>query len=220
MSSAFQGTRASALSFAINEVWLRQQNVRFEYDLTRGAAGRKLSIEQRSLCVPTYAFTIQKLSDAAGVGVESIRYYQRRGLLAEPARVEGGFRAYSGVHVQRLRFIKRAQELGYSLDDVGELMTLSGNRDRARIQALTRNRLADIRERIVHLQAMALALTTMAQGCEKAAPEDECPIIAALTRPPDHANGQSTSRRTPKDAVVRTGLAARPAKRLSKAATA
>jgi len=64
--------------------------------------------------LPTHAFTIRKLADAAGVGVEAVRYYQRLGLLAEPAREGGGFREYSGDDLRRLRFIKRAQELGFS----------------------------------------------------------------------------------------------------------
>ena len=75
--------------------------------------------------MPTHAFTISKLAAAAGVNIETVRYYQRRGLIEEPTRVDNGFRAYDGTHLQRLLFIKRAQELGFSLDDAAVLTTLS-----------------------------------------------------------------------------------------------
>src|SRR2546427_203777 len=97
--------------------------------------------------MPTHAFTIRKLADAAGVGVEAVRYYQRGGLLAAPDRVDGGFRQYSEDDVRRLRFIKRAQALGYSLEDIAELMSLSTKRDRLRVREITRERIAEIRER-------------------------------------------------------------------------
>ena len=150
--------------------------------------------------MPTHAFTIRKLSDASGVGIEAIRYYQRRGLLAEPVRVEGGFRAYSAMDVRRLRFIKRAQELGYSLDDAAELMTLSRDSDRSRVRALTDARVAEIRERIAHLEAIAHALADMTNQCGRSDAVDECPIIAALTPPVDPSGAGKTlkgsSRRT------------------------
>ena len=92
--------------------------------------------------MPTHAFTIRKLADAAGVGVEAVRYYQRGGLLAAPDRVDGGFRQYSEDDVRRLRFIKRAQALGYSLEDIAELMSLSTKRDRLRVREITRERIA------------------------------------------------------------------------------
>lgn len=130
--------------------------------------------------MPTRAFTIRKLADAAGVGVEAVRYYQGRGLLAEPPRVAGGFREYSADDVQRLRFIKRAQELGFSLDDVAELLSLSAERDQVRARELTRRRVGEIRERINHLAAMASALENLADRCACTPKSQSCPIIAAL----------------------------------------
>lgn len=134
--------------------------------------------------MPTRAFTIRKLAAAAGVGVEAVRYYQGRGLLAEPPRVAGGFREYSAEDVQRLRFIKRAQELGFALDDVAELLSLSAERDQVRARELTRRRAAEIRERINHLAAMATALEGLADCCACAPKSQSCPIIAALAADP------------------------------------
>ena len=130
--------------------------------------------------MPSHAFTISKLADAAGIGVEAVRYYQRRGLLAQPGRAEGSFREYSPTDVQRLQFIKRAQELGFTLEDVAELVSLSAEPDKQRVRAVTQRRVSEIRERVRNLQAMASALEGLASCCEKAAPTDACPIIAAL----------------------------------------
>lgn len=134
--------------------------------------------------MPTRAFTIRKLADAAGVGVEAVRYYQGRGLLHEPQRVAGGFREYSADDVQRLRFIKRAQELGFSLDVVAELVSLSAERDQVHVRELTRRRVAEIRERITRLESMASALEGLVSCCARAPQSQPCPIIAALTTDP------------------------------------
>jgi len=130
--------------------------------------------------VPTLAFTIQKLADAAGVGVEAVRYYQRRGLLRQPERIEGGFREYTQADVDRLRFIKRGQELGFSLDDIAELTALSSERNRSRVRALTRLRVAEIRGRIAQLESVAAALEGLAETCSRTPQARACPIIAAL----------------------------------------
>lgn len=130
--------------------------------------------------MPTHAFTISKLAEAAGVTVETVRYYQRRGLLDEPARVEGGFRAYDAGHLQRLQFIRRALELGFSLDDAAELSSLSQSPDRKRLRAVATERAADIRKKIAELGAMAAALENLAETCHRTSPDHTCPIIAAL----------------------------------------
>ena len=130
--------------------------------------------------MPTHAFTISKLANSAGVNIETIRYYQRRGLLEEPARVDGGFRAYDESHLQRLLFIKRAQDLGFSLNDAAELTTLSQSADRKRLREVARTRAADIRERIAQLDAMARALEHLADTCQHTRPDAACPIVAAL----------------------------------------
>lgn len=131
--------------------------------------------------MPTYAFTIRKLADTAGVGVEAVRYYQRSGLLAAPNRVDGGFRQYSSDDVRRLRFIKRSQALGYSLEDIAQLLSLSTTRDQLRVREITRQRVAEIRERMADLQSMASALENLADCCAQAPEGSACSIIAALT---------------------------------------
>jgi MerR family mercuric resistance operon transcriptional regulator len=149
--------------------------------------------------VPTRAFTIQKLAVAVGVGVEAVRYYQRRGVLAEPERVEGGFREYTQAHVDRLRFIKRGQELGFSLDDIGELLSLSWDKNRTRVRDLTKLRVAEIRARIAQLESMAAALEGLADTCRRNSRSQGCPIIAALASESGtrtHSSRSSTSSRS------------------------
>jgi MerR family mercuric resistance operon transcriptional regulator len=131
--------------------------------------------------MPTRAFTIRKLADAADVGVETVRYYQQRGLLAAPERADGGFREYSENDVLRLRFIKRAQALGFSLEDITELVSLSATHDQVRVRQITRDRVLEIRERIADLQSMAHALEGLADCCVNAPAASTCPIIEALT---------------------------------------
>jgi len=130
--------------------------------------------------MPTRAFTIRKLADAAGVGVEAVRYYQRRGLLPEPDRLERGFREYTQADVDRLRFIKRGQELGFSLDDIAQLTSLSSDTNRTRVRALTKLRVTEIRERIAQLESVAAALEGLAETCSRTPRAQACPIIAAL----------------------------------------
>lgn len=130
--------------------------------------------------MPTHAFTISKLAQAAGVNIETVRYYQRRGLLEEPTRVDGGFRSYDARHLQQLQFIRRALELGFSLDDAAELSSLSQAPDRERLRGVARSRAADIRQRIAELDAMASALENLAETCHRTAPDAACPIMAAL----------------------------------------
>jgi MerR family mercuric resistance operon transcriptional regulator len=148
--------------------------------------------------MPTRAFTIRKLADAADVGVETVRYYQQRGLLAAPDRPDGGFREYSENDVLRLRFIKRAQALGFSLEDIAELVSLSATRDQRRVRQITRDRVAEIRQRVADLQSMAQALEALADCCAKAPKAAACPIIAALT-------ANQVARTVTTDAVQPTG---------------
>jgi len=130
--------------------------------------------------MPSNAFTISKVADAVGVNIETIRYYQRRGLIDEPSRTNGGFRAYGQAHVLRLQFIKRAQELGFSLDDAAELLSISQTTDRRRVREVTRSRVIDIRQRIAKLQSIADALENLCDCCARTSPEAACPIVAAL----------------------------------------
>ena len=130
--------------------------------------------------MPSHAFTIGKLADVANVTVETIRYYQRRGLIKEPLKKTGGFRSYDENHVQRLQFIKRAQELGFSLNDIEELLSLSQGINRERLREIIRIRLADIQQKIIQLESIASALKGLADCCKQTKLDDPCPIIAAL----------------------------------------
>lgn len=129
------------------------------------------------------ALTIGKLAREGGVGVETVRYYQRRGLLATPDRPagwgEGSVRRYSNEDVRRLRFIRTAQGAGFTLDEIAELLSLDASDDRPRARALASERIEALDFRIAELTAARNALARLAQSCatEDAGP---CPIIAAF----------------------------------------
>ena len=122
--------------------------------------------------------TIKRLADAGGVGVETIRYYQRRGLLAEPPRA-GAVRRYGAADLRRLLFVRRAQAAGFTLDEIGELLALDSSEDRPRVRALARERLAALEARIAELEAARAALTRLAAACA-AGTKGPCPILEAF----------------------------------------
>jgi MerR family mercuric resistance operon transcriptional regulator len=123
--------------------------------------------------------TIGGLAHAAGVGVETVRYYQRRGLLPEPARPPGEVRRYGEADVERLRFIRSAQAAGFTLNEIKELIDLDASDDRARARELAQSRVAAIDEKIAELQEARDALATLATACarKRAGP---CPILKAF----------------------------------------
>jgi MerR family mercuric resistance operon transcriptional regulator len=125
--------------------------------------------------------TIGKLAKAAGVNIETIRYYQRRGLLDEPTKPMGGHRHYSADDVERLRFIKRAQALGFTLSEVGGLLTLEACACKE-TQALAAHKLAMIEQKMAHLAAMRQVLGELVQQCDSGNDDAACPIINALAR--------------------------------------
>jgi MerR family mercuric resistance operon transcriptional regulator len=126
--------------------------------------------------------TIGKVAKAAGIGVETIRFYERRGLLAEPLRSDSGYRLYPKSTVHRLRFIRRAKSLGFTLAEIGELLSYSASpaagcqdvRDRARVK------IVDIDDRVSQLLAMKKALEGLVEQCSGVGPATECPILEAL----------------------------------------
>jgi MerR family mercuric resistance operon transcriptional regulator len=121
---------------------------------------------------------ISALAKAGGVGVETVRYYQRRGLLAEPARA-GGVRRYDAQDARRLRFIRAAQEAGFTLAEIGELLALDAGEDRARARELARARITAIDVQMAKLTAARAALEGLAESC--AAGEGKgCPILGAF----------------------------------------
>ncbi len=123
--------------------------------------------------------TIGKLADAAGVNVETIRYYQRRGLLEEPAKPLNGQRRYSLELAKRVRFIKRAQALGFTLAEVGQLLLLNEARSCKTTRTLAAHKLELIDEKMADLRAVRQALGKLVQQCD-AGDGAKCPIIDAL----------------------------------------
>ena len=128
----------------------------------------------------TTELTIGRLADEAGVNVETIRYYQRRGLMAEPNRPASGHRRYPPDAIRRVRFIKRAQLLGFTLDEVGSLLELDEAGTCAETRELTARKLQVIEKKLADLKAMRKALTALLRQCAAGATKGNCPIIHAL----------------------------------------
>jgi len=139
---------------------------------------------------------IGTLARAAGVGIETIRYYQRRRLLGTPARALGGQRSYPPEFVDRVRFIKRAQALGFSLDDVAALLQLNDGTGHVRARQLASARLAEFESRVADLAAMRDVLAKLIRHCEHTEGRVPCPIIATLLHD-DAPARQRPSRRAP-----------------------
>ncbi len=128
--------------------------------------------------------TIAKLAREGGVGVETVRYYQRRGLMTEPKRPSGSglgghVRRYGGDDVRRLRFIKAAQSAGFTLEEIGALLALDATDDRPRAHDLARARIAALDAKIADLQAARAALTRLADRCASG-DSGPCPILTAF----------------------------------------
>jgi MerR family transcriptional regulator, mercuric resistance operon regulatory protein len=124
------------------------------------------------------AMTIGKLATAGGVGVETVRFYQRRGLLAEPDR-NGSVRRYDQSALSRLRFIRAAQAGGFTLAEIAELLALDATEERMRAQELASTRIKEIDKKIVALMAARRSLRRLADECAKGG-EQRCPIIGAF----------------------------------------
>ena len=126
------------------------------------------------------AMSIGMLAKSADVSVETVRYYQRRGLLCVPSR-DGRIRRYDAEDVRRLRFVRHAQSAGFTLDEIGELLALDATDDRERARQLAVQRLRQIDERIAELQEARAALAQLARSCAKGK-SGPCPIITAFDR--------------------------------------
>lgn len=124
--------------------------------------------------------TIGTLARRAGVNVETIRYYQRRGLVPEPVKPLGGIRNYAPEHVQRLRFIRRAQQLGFTLEEVADLLSLEDGLHCHEVEEIAGQKLAAVRERIAQLTTMENALARLIRKCSSNKGKVRCPLISAL----------------------------------------
>lgn len=131
--------------------------------------------------------TIARLAQAAEVGVETVRFYQRSGLLAEPEKPATGYREYSDADVQRIRFIKRAQTLGFNLDNIADLLDLDGPQICDVTHELALKKLHLVEEKIAALQSIRDALQGMVRQCESKHERGVCPIIQSLAT--DEAKG-------------------------------
>lgn len=124
--------------------------------------------------------TIGALAETAGVNVETIRFYQRKGLMREPDRPLGGIRRYGEADLARVRFIKSAQRLGFSLDEIADLLKLEDGTHCTEAREQAERKLADVRARLADLQRMEEALQGLVECCRTTSGRVKCPLIAAL----------------------------------------
>lgn len=131
------------------------------------------------------ALSIGQVAQQAGVGVETVRYYERRGLLEEPVRKPSGYRQYDDQAVAALRFIRRAKELGFTLKEIKSLLALrlDSSASRADVRAVAKAKVADIDGRIADLQRMRDALQLLVKRCKGHGSAGGCPILVAMQDP-------------------------------------
>ena len=135
-----------------------------------------------------HSLTIGKLAKKADVSIDSIRFYERRGLIAEPKRTESNYRVYPLEAADQLRFIKKAQQLGFSLSEIQELLELSHNptASKADVKRKTEEKIEDIKSKIKNLSRMLKALEQLDKTCDGHGPVAECPILKALATDDSH----------------------------------
>lgn len=129
--------------------------------------------------------TIGQVARQAGIGVETVRFYEREGLLEQPARRLSGYRQFEPNAVARLRFIKQAQRLGFTLREIKELLALRLDPGATRVEVRQRavDKVADIDRRIADLKRMKKALVPLIEACDGKGKLDGCPILAAIDKP-------------------------------------
>ena len=124
---------------------------------------------------------IGQLAKRGGVGIDTVRYYERNGLLAPRDRLTSGYRRYGELEVARLRFIRRAQALGFTLKEIKDLLALSAQRDVARVKRSAQAKLRDVETRIADLVRVRDGLATLIDACPGHGRSADCPILRALT---------------------------------------
>jgi|SRR5215472_8837152 len=129
------------------------------------------------------SFTIGVLAERAGVNVETIRFYQRKRLMSEPKRPQGGIRRYGESELTRVRFIKAAQRLGFSLGEIAELLKLEDGTHCGEARQLAELRLRDVRAKLSDLRHIESALSTLVARCSSARGSVRCPLISSLRAP-------------------------------------
>src|SRR5229473_2692676 len=131
----------------------------------------------------TEQITTSQLAKRGGVNLQTIRYYERTGLLPKPPRSGSGYRQFSPESVRRVRFIKRAQELGFSLKEIKELLALriAPGSTRTDVRKRAEARITDIDEKLQHLRSMRKALVRLTESCCGSGPASDCPILESLS---------------------------------------
>ena len=126
--------------------------------------------------------TIGQLAKQTQLNIETVRYYERRGLILKPPRSKSGYRQYSKEAITRIHFIKRAKELGFSLNEISELLSLRIDPDTTcdMVKSRAGIKVADIEGKIATLQKMKLALVKLTKSCRGTGPTSECPILDFL----------------------------------------
>jgi MerR family mercuric resistance operon transcriptional regulator len=126
--------------------------------------------------------TIGKIAKSAGVGIETVRFYEKQGLIDPPPRTESNYRIYPEDDIARLHFVKRAKSLGFALSEIKELLSLRHDpaATKADIKQRTEAKIEDIRQKIQDLTRMLKALETLSETCNGHGPVSECPIMDAL----------------------------------------
>ena len=126
------------------------------------------------------ALGIGQLAKRGGVGIDTVRYYERHGLLIPRGRLASGYRRYGESELARLRFIRRAQALGFTLKEIKELLALSAQRDVARVRRSAEAKLRDVDARIADLTRIRDGLSTLIDACPGHGRAADCPILQAL----------------------------------------
>jgi MerR family transcriptional regulator, mercuric resistance operon regulatory protein len=124
-------------------------------------------------------YTIGKLADAAGVNVETIRYYHRQEMVNEPVKPKQGYRLYTRDHLDQIRFIKKAQTLGFTLSEIRQLLSLSDG-SCSEIRSLAEAKLQTIQTKLANLSRLENVLSELVDACDANANPDHCPIIESL----------------------------------------
>lgn len=128
------------------------------------------------------SLSIGQLAKLAGVRIDTVRYYERDGLLAPAGRLASGYRRYGQAELKRLRFIRRAKALGFSLDDIRTLLTLSEEQNVAKVKSTAQVKLVDVELRIAELERIRAGLRTLIAACPGHGRAEACPILNALTQ--------------------------------------
>lgn len=137
------------------------------------------------------SLTIGEVAKRSGVGIETIRFYERKGLIEDPPRKWSGYRQYPETTIDRLRFIRKAKELGFTLHEINELLEISADASAscAEVKERAEGKIQNIEQKIQALTRMKNALKKLVSVCDGKSPVQYCPVIASLTHEKKHEDG-------------------------------